>query len=76
MGRSLKVKSEYIPRVKQAVKRNGFPSQQVLAEELLLAKSTISLFLNGKPISNLNFFEICQKLALKPYICWSVFSIF
>ena len=26
MGRSLKVKSEYIPRVKQAVKLNGYPA--------------------------------------------------
>jgi len=64
MGRSLKVKSEYIPRVKQAVKLNGYATQQLLAEDLGFAKSTISLFLNGKPISNLNFFEICQKLAL------------
>ena len=64
MGRSLKVKSEYIPRVKQAVKRNGYATQQLLAEELGLAKSTVSLFLNGKSISNLNFYEICQKLAL------------
>ena len=64
MGRSLKVKSEYIPRVKQAVKLNGYASQELLAEDLGFAKSTISLFLNGKPISNLNFFEICQKLAL------------
>lgn len=64
MGRSLKVKSEYIPRVKQAVKLNGYASQELLAEDLGFAKSTISLFLNGKSISNLNFFEICQKLAL------------
>jgi transcriptional regulator with XRE-family HTH domain len=64
MGRSLKVKSEYIPRVKQALKRNSYATQQLLAEELGLAKSTVSLFLNGKSISNLNFYEICQKLAL------------
>jgi transcriptional regulator with XRE-family HTH domain len=64
MGRSLKVKSECIPRVKQALKRNGYATQQLLAEELGFAKSTVSLFLNGKSISNLNFYEICQKLAL------------
>ncbi|TRU23238.1 MAG: serine/threonine protein kinase [Microcystis aeruginosa Ma_QC_B_20070730_S2] len=64
MGRSLKVKSEYIPRVKQAVKLNGYASQELLAEELGFARSTITRFLNGKLISNLNFFEICQKLAL------------
>jgi len=52
MGRSLKVKSEYIPRVKQAVKLNGYASQQVLAEVLGFGRATISLFLNGKPISN------------------------
>lgn len=64
MGRSLKVKSEYIPRVKQAVKLNGYASQELLAEELGFARSTISRFLNGKSISNLNFYEICQKLGL------------
>ncbi|MCA2673200.1 MULTISPECIES: AAA-like domain-containing protein [unclassified Microcystis] len=64
MGRSLKVKSEYIPRVKQALKRNGYATQQLLAEELGFARSTLNLFLNGKSISNLNFYEICQKLAL------------
>ncbi|MCA2938643.1 MAG: AAA-like domain-containing protein [Microcystis sp. M113S1] len=64
MGRSLKVKSEYIPRVKQALKRNGYATQQLLAEELGFARSTLNLFLNGKSINNLNFYEICQKLAL------------
>jgi transcriptional regulator with XRE-family HTH domain len=64
MGRSLKVKSEYIPRVKQALKRNSYATQQLLAEELGFARSTLNLFLNGKSISNLNFYEICQKLAL------------
>lgn len=64
MTRSLKVKQACIKSVKQAVKRNGYMTQQVLAEELGMARSTLSLFLNGKPVSTLNFYEICQKLGL------------
>lgn len=64
MPRSLKVKSQYISQVKQAVKRNGYATQQMLAEELGLARSTVSNFVNGKPVDNLNFYEICALLAL------------
>ncbi len=64
MSRSLRVTSGFIPQVKLAVMRNGFPSQQALAEELGLARFTISNFLNGKPIDYLNFVEICHILRL------------
>ncbi|MDJ0844805.1 AAA-like domain-containing protein [Crocosphaera sp.] len=64
MGRSLKLKQDCIPKAKQAVKRMGYPTQQILAEDLSLARSTISQFLNGKPVDNLNFYEICGKLGL------------
>ncbi|MEP0857783.1 helix-turn-helix domain-containing protein [Trichocoleus sp. DQ-U1] len=61
---SLKVALEYIGRAKLAYKRSGFPSQQRLAEALGIHRETVSKFLNGKPISYLNFEEICQKLGL------------
>ncbi|MGK7942792.1 MAG: AAA-like domain-containing protein [Crocosphaera sp.] len=64
MGRSLKLKQEFISRAKQAVKRRGYATQQMLAEDLSLARSTVSQFLNGKPVENLNFLEICSKLEL------------
>jgi transcriptional regulator with XRE-family HTH domain len=60
---SLRVAPEYIPKVKQAYKRR-FPSLQRLAEELGISRSTLSEFVNGKPISYSYFEEICQKLGL------------
>ena len=63
MARSLKVSLQYIDRVKQAVKRNGFPSQKALATELGLSLSTIKSFLNGRPVDYLNFVEIADKLG-------------
>ena len=64
MARSQKVASEYINRVKLALKRNGFPSQQALANRLGLSRSTIKHFLNGTPVDRLNFEEICETLGL------------
>jgi len=49
--------------VKSSLLRNGFPSQKVLAEHLGIAQSTVSHFLNGKPVDYVNFVEICQVLA-------------
>jgi DNA-binding Xre family transcriptional regulator len=60
---SLKVAPEYITKVKQAYKRR-FSSQQRLAEDLGIHRETVNKFLTGKPISHLNFEEICQKLGL------------
>ena len=64
MSRSLKVAAEYITKAKNALKRNGFPSQKALAEETGISRGTISKFLNGKAIDYGNFVEICQKLGL------------
>ncbi|MCL1465612.1 AAA-like domain-containing protein [Argonema galeatum] len=63
MSRSLKVRSECIPTVKSSLLRNGFPSQKVLAEDLGIAQSTVSNFLNGRPVDYVNFREICQILS-------------
>ena len=63
MPRSLSVRLDYITPIKSSLLRNGFPSQKILAEELGLSQSTISNFLNGKPVDYINFLEICQRLA-------------
>lgn len=59
MARSLRVAPEYIQKVKSALQRNGYPSQQVLAENVGVSLSTVKNFLNGKPIDYQNFkFEV------------------
>ncbi|OCR02110.1 molecular chaperone Tir [Oscillatoriales cyanobacterium USR001] len=63
MPRSLRVREECISVVKSALLRNGFPSQKILAEDLGIAQSTVSNFLNGKPVDYANFAEICRVLA-------------
>jgi len=64
MSRSLSISPASIDKVKQALKRNGFPSQQAFATDLGLARSTVSNFFNGKPVEYLNFVEICEKLGI------------
>ncbi|MCA1993442.1 MAG: pentapeptide repeat-containing protein, partial [Coleofasciculus sp. S288] len=65
MPRSIRVRSDLVPRVKLAVKHNGFPRQKDLAEAVGLADSTVRNFLNGKPVDYATFVEICQKLNLE-----------
>ncbi len=64
MARSVSVSAQYIAQVKQAVKRNGFPSQKALAIELGLSLSTVKSFLNGRAVDYLNFVEIAENLGL------------
>ena len=64
MSRSLKVNRQSIQTVKAALKRCGFRSQRSLAEDLNMALSTISRFLNGKPVDFAIFVEICDRLTL------------
>lgn len=58
------MRQEFVEKAKQAVKRNGFPSQRALAEDVGLAMATISNFLTGKPVDRATFVELCQKLSL------------
>jgi hypothetical protein len=44
MSRSLKLRFKWISKVKEVVRRSGFPTQQRLVEELGIARSTLSNF--------------------------------
>ncbi len=72
MSRSLKVNPQFIEKVKSALKRNSFPSQQALATELGISRDTVVKFLNGKSVDYLNFVEICRKLGLD----WQAIALF
>jgi hypothetical protein len=65
MSRSLKVSRKHIPKVKLALKTNGFVRQVDLATDLNLSLSTIGKFFNGKPIDYSNFVEICFRLNIE-----------
>ncbi len=60
-SRSLRVHPDYINKVKTAVKHR-YPRQKDLAEDLGFSLATVNNFLNGKPVDNLNFHDICRKL--------------
>ena len=63
MPRSLVVRADCIARIKASLLRNGFPSQKILAENLGLSQSTVSNFLNGRPVDFINFHELCIALG-------------
>jgi WD40 repeat protein len=64
MPRSRKVRQDFLETVKLAIRRNGFLSQQALAEELDMSRSTIVNFLTGKSVDLAYFHEICERLSL------------
>ena len=64
MSRSLRVHVDSIPRVKAGLRRNGYARQKDLAEELGIALSTLSNYLNGRPVDSVNFTEISGCLGL------------
>ncbi|MBW4623059.1 MAG: AAA-like domain-containing protein [Cyanosarcina radialis HA8281-LM2] len=64
MKRSLKLRQEFLEQVEIALRRNGFPSQKILAEDIGLARSTVNNFLTGKPVDHLTFVEISRRLGL------------
>ncbi|WP_334773659.1 ATP-binding protein [Nostoc sp.] len=64
MVRSLRVAPEYIDKVRSALGRNGYHSQQSLAARMELSLSTVKSFLTGKAVDYLNFVELTKKLGL------------
>ncbi len=62
--RSLRVHRDQIEKAKEAVRRNRFATQRHLAEDIGYSLCTINNFLNGKPVDNEKFQEICHKLNL------------
>ncbi|HAX79153.1 MAG TPA: hypothetical protein DCY88_25835 [Cyanobacteria bacterium UBA11372] len=64
MSKSSRVAQNYIPKVKLALKRNGFPSQRSFATEMGMCRNTIGNFVNGKPVQHNYFVEISDKLGL------------
>lgn len=64
MSRSARVSPESIKKVKLALRRNGFVSQQALAIDLGISSSTVSNFFNGKGVDYTYFLELCEKLGL------------
>lgn len=64
MSRSARVSPESIKKVKLALRRNGFVSQQALAINLGISSSTVSNFFNGKAVDYTYFLELCEKLGL------------
>jgi transcriptional regulator with XRE-family HTH domain len=64
MSRSLRVQQDCINKVKLALRRNGFPSQRSLAEDVGFALATVSKFLTGKPVDYTTFEELCRRLGL------------
>lgn len=64
MSRSLRVQQDCLDQVKLALRRNGFPSQRSLAEDVGFALATVSNFLTGKPVDFATFEELSRRLAL------------
>lgn len=64
MARSLRVAANQIQRVRQALHRNGYPSQKSFAADVEPSLSTVKNFLSGKPVDYENFREMCDRLDL------------
>ena len=64
MSRSLTVSAQHVPTVKTALRRAGWSTQRALAEDLDMALSTVSRFLNGRPVDYAIFLEICDRINL------------
>ena len=62
MPRGIRIKTEFIPIVKQRMLQRGFARQIDLAERIDRSQSVINFFLNGRTVEYLNFYELCQVL--------------
>ncbi|MFN6534947.1 MAG: helix-turn-helix domain-containing protein [Nostoc sp. EkiNYC01] len=64
MPRSIKIHPDHKQKVLLAIERNGFLTQGDLAVHLHVTLSTVSNFLNGKPVYISTFEKICEALGL------------
>lgn len=64
MARSRRVDPKFLDKVRLALKRNNFPTQRSLAEDLNIGLDAVSKFFNGKAVGLSNFNEICFRLGL------------
>ena len=64
MPRSVKIHPACKQQVISALERNGFLTQGDLAAHLGIALSTVSNFINSKPVFVSTFEQICEKLNL------------
>jgi AAA-like domain len=71
MPRSVRLRADAIGKV-QTIFHNNFFCQKDLADEAQVVSSTISNFLNGKPIDRRKFQEICEKLGIED---WRAFAV-
>ncbi|MGK7880153.1 MAG: hypothetical protein AB4060_08635 [Crocosphaera sp.] len=63
-SRSLNLAPQHKQKVKDALKRNGFRSQQAFATEMGVSRDTVRKFVNGKNVDCNNFIEFCKQLGL------------
>jgi transcriptional regulator with XRE-family HTH domain len=66
MPRSVRLRLDAMCKVQTLVHHN-FYCQNDLADELGFAQSTISNFINGKPVDRRKFQEICEKLGIEDW---------
>ena len=64
MPRSVKIHPDRKQQVISAIERNRFLTQGDLAANLGIALSTVSKFINGKPVFISKFEEICEALGI------------
>ncbi|MBE9110032.1 hypothetical protein IQ273_11490 [Nodosilinea sp. LEGE 07298] len=64
MPRSLKARQDDLKRLRLSIARNGFPTQQALAESAGFSLATVKKFLAGKPVDFATFSELCHVLNL------------
>jgi DNA-binding Xre family transcriptional regulator/DNA-binding MarR family transcriptional regulator len=71
MPRSLRIHHNYINEIKSKIIQQGYRTQRALADDAGLCLTTVSNFLNGKPVDCGTFEELCRRLSLD----WQEISI-
>ena len=71
MPRSLRIHHNYINEAKLRIIQLGYRTQRALANDAGLCLTTVSNFLNGKPVDCATFEELCRRLSLD----WQEISI-